>query len=184
MFLSLLECQVHVVLMAGNALLWPVLVCDCANFPQKDHLQGPRAFVLTFQKNLPGKLFWQAYSLRSVHVHINPHFRILFNKNKQNTIHFFPYYYSPLISVCGRHTSSQALWVNVLRIFLPLCSPSHWADLYLFIYNIIWQMLSLVLSRKIFTTLFLRDLAPYLSYHKQLVGNACLLKNKLSPSIL
>lgn len=49
-FLSPQECQLNVVLMAGNALLWPALDCDCANFAHKDHFQGPRAFALIFQQ--------------------------------------------------------------------------------------------------------------------------------------
>lgn len=49
-FLSPQECQVNVVLRAGNALLGPVLDCDGANFGHKSHFQGPRAFFLTYQQ--------------------------------------------------------------------------------------------------------------------------------------
>lgn len=140
-FLSHQECQVNVVLMAGNALLWPILGCYCANFAHKDHFQGPRAFALTFQQisqeNFSYKPpLWDQFMF--ILIPILEFYLIKINK--------IPYTFflvtrkwnncSPLISVYGRHTPSQALWINVLRIFLPLSSPSHWADLYFFIYNI------------------------------------------------
>lgn len=162
------------------------LGCDCENFAHKDHFQGSRAFA--FQQ-ISQENFLQASSLRLVHVHINPHFRILFNQNRQNTIHFPPCYkemkqlfstnqclweshtFTSSLSQCAEDISSSEFPKPVGRpLFLHL--QHYRTDAFFGTF------------RKIFTTLFLRDLAPYLSYHKQLVRNACLLKNKLSHSFL